>query len=385
MLQSGHIVAVDPNHVGAVLFTGVQVAVSDIEQGEIAAVAAVDTIPSVQVLAGGQIYLVHIVAVAIQQQQGVVVIIQSGGTHGTGFQLGTGGPSGIVAQIPGEEFSLALGIMQSAVQGDLHRLDCDHAGGADGRIFDGGGSDVGSTLAHSGDETIVADGGHVGVVGGPGHGVGLYAEGLHAGGELGDVALEEGQGLGVELHGDITGQLIGVQVQLVGDVVLGVVVHLQQQMGSRRIAQRQGEVLAGTLGSALGRTGRFADDAALVVVQQGHGGHILVVAGGEGQDLVALGVGTQIHIGDGGSRLIHDHAIVHGSAVGQSIPIHGGVAVLVVAGVVLRGQSQVHIQVGAVSCVGGIAHVQGVLGVGPSGTAAVVEGGIQLTQFIIGG
>ena len=156
-------------------------------------------------------------------------------------------------------------------------------------------------------------------------------------------------------------------------------------MGSRRIAQRQGEVLAGTLGSALGRTGHFADDAALVVVQQGHGGHILVVAGGEGQDLVALGVGTQIHVGDGGSRLIHDHAIVHGSAVGQSIPIHGGVAVLVIAGVVLRGQSQVHIHVGAVSCVGGIAHVQGVPGVGPSGAVAVVEGGIQLTQFIIGG
>ena len=338
-----------------------------------------------QVLAGGQIHLVHVVAVAIQQQQGVVVSIQSGGTHGTGFQLGTGGPSGIVAQIPGEEFSLALGIPQSAVQGDLHRLDSDNAAGADGGILHGGGSDVGSTLAHSGDETIVADGGHVGVVGGPGHGVGLYAEGLHAGGELGDVALEEGQGLGVELHGDITGQLIGVQVQLVGDVVLGVVIYLQQEVSGLGIVQRQGEVLTGTLGSALGRTGRFADDAALVVVQQGHGGHILVVAGGEGQDLVALGVGTQIHVGDGGSRLIHDHAIVHGSAVGQSIPIHGGVAVLVVAGVVLRGQSQVHIHVGAVSCVGGIAHVQGVPGVSPSGAVAVVEGGIQLTQFIIGG
>ena len=228
MLQSGYIVAVDPNHVGAVLLTGVQVAVSDIEQGEIAAVAAVDTIPGVQGLTGSQIHLVHIVAIAIQQQQGVVVVVQRSGTHGTGFQLGAGGPSGIVAQIPGEEFSLALGILQSAVQGDLHRLDSDNAAGADGRIFDGGSGDVGSTLAHSGDETIIIDGDHVGVIGGPGHGVGLYAEGLHAGGELGDVALEESQSLGVELHGDITGQLIGVQVQLVGDVVLGVVVHLQQ-------------------------------------------------------------------------------------------------------------------------------------------------------------
>ena len=75
---------------------------------------------------------------------------------------------------------------------------------------------------------------------------------------------------------------------------------------------------------------------------------------------------------------------MHGSAVGQSIPIHGGVAVLVVAGVVLRGQSQVHIHVGAVSCVGGIAHVQGVPGADPSGVAAGVEGGGDLSQIAAG-
>ena len=306
-------VSVDGEHLGIVI-GGEHIAVLHIPDGHLGGIGV-----GGDVLTGGHVHLVDLEGRSAVADPQVVIHIHGGGNGAAGFQVVVVGPGVVLGHIPLVDHGIALGILQGTVDQGVHIGNRNGAGSGLGGVLIRGSRDDGRAFSDGGHQAVVGNGSHGIIAGGPGHGVGLHAEGLHGSGQLGGVLLVQGQAGSIELHAHVAAQLVRVQVDLVGGDVVGIVGHLHQDVLG--ITQLGGIQFNGSLAAqlcALGRTCGASQDGLLVVVNQEGCRHIAVIGSLDGDLPVGHG-----HAGNGGSGLIHVSAVRAGGTGAQGIPVNG--------------------------------------------------------------
>ena len=360
-------VSVDGEHLG-IIIGGEHVAVLHIPDGQLGGIGV-----GGDVLTGVHVHLVDAeIGGAVADPQ-VVVHVHGGGDGAACFQVGVLAPGVVLGHIPLVDHGVAVGILQGTIEHGIHIGHRDGAGSGLGGILVGGSGDDGAAFCDGRHQAVGGNGSHGIIAGGPGHCVGGHAEGLHGSGQLGGIALVHGQAGGTELHAHVAALLIRVQVDLVGGDVVGIVGNLHQNVLG--VAQAGSIQLNGGLASqlcALGRTCGASQDGLLVVVNQEGCRHIAVIGSLDGD--LAVGHG---HAGNGGSGLIHIAAVRAGSAVTQSIPIHGAGLVIHIG---FRSLGQGDRDLAALGGIGSEAQGQAALDIPPGGAVGIIVSAVICTD-----
>ena len=304
------------------LLGGEELAVLHIPQGNAGGVAVV-----LHGLAGGHVHLQNIEGVAAIHHVHDVL-----GSHGNsrdgGGQALISSPGVVLGHVPGEQNGVTVLILQRALDGNIHVLHRDGAGGGLGGVQLGGSGDHRSTLANAGDNTVLIDGGHGLIGGAPGHGAVGGSPGQNGGRQLDLAAAQHGgalrgdrnavhlvggggpvaaagSGLGDHQAGDLVLQLQLIGVQGEADVLLA------------------GDDLHQLAESGLGGAEPILDNG-VVVTQPIH--------------VAVIGVPLQcLDVGDVELAAAQNGGSIHGGqgkAIGLTAVIHIGIGALVEVGAV---------------------------------------------------
>ena len=304
------------------LLGGEELAVLHIPQGNAGGIAVV-----LHGLAGGHVHLHQVKAVAAVHHIHNVLGSHGDGGDGGGHGL-IGSPGVVLGHVPGEQNGVAVLILQRTLDGNVHILHRNGAGGRLGAVQLRGSGDHRSALADTGDDAVLVDSGHGLIGGAPGHsavggspgqdgsrqldlaaaqhGGALRGDGnaVHLIGGSGPVAAA-GSGLGDHQAGDLVLQLQLIGVQGEADVLLaGDDLHQLAESGLRGAEP----IL----------------DNGVVVTQPIH--------------VAVIGVPLQrLHVGDVKLAAAQNGRCVHGGqceAIGLTAVIHIGVGALVEVGAV---------------------------------------------------
>ena len=268
-------------------------------------------------LAGSGVDLVHGSAAHGVDIDLVVQQVGGSGTNGA-VEGSAGSPGAILFHVPAEELSLALFVLQDAVDGDSGSGDGHDAGCREVGIQVGGCGDGDLAGSDSGDNTVLIDSGDGIIGGGPGDGTVSCGPGSDDCGQSSGAAAQQGQGLGSDLD---AGNLIGG----VSPVAAGGLV------GDQQSAQLIGQV------SGLGEGAVChvdLDEVRVISLDQTGGG-------AESGPAQVAGVGIDLHslhisrlIGEGSAQL---HGCIQGIQ-SEGVDFTGAVLVGVEGAVGIAGQ-----------------------------------------------
>ena len=324
--------------------------------------------------AGVRIQLVHLAAGGILDEHDITVGVVSN-VLDVGLDGIACGPGIVFCQVPGELHGSAVGILQDAVQGGIQLNNGDCAGGGDGLVCGSGDGDHSIAGSNSGNNAVFINGCH-GLIGrGPDDAAVGSVDRIDNGSQLLGVADDHHQsGIGQidALQG--IGDFTDLGLDLVGGSVHGVVINLQQEVGTIDRAQIQSEFHG--IACGLGGIGATVGVQVLTVdVVQGNSCDVLVVGSGDSQDIA---VGVDIHIVHSGSSVVDDHGHGESSAVAQCIEVY----ITFCVNVVLGNQGQTDVNGGTLLNVGLQTQAQGVVGAVPVAAVGVIVGRADLADVL---